>query len=259
MPYIVVSVFTEYIVDFLQIGYAGKRQLLTEIENMICEILLLSSSGCISARVAPIWFISAMFLVFPIFLILLVKLKDNKSLLWSVSACIPTFYYGWVGVVSRPADTPRAFACLWLGVFTYLISKEINRINKFWGKDLLLTLTEVGAFAFTILMCFYNTGNNKLIVMMFIITVVLCISAETYTRYINFSMCRWLGKLSMALYLLHWPVRSVLAFTGIDLKSPEGIGAYYIFSLVASSFCLLGVEQVKKYKYKIKKGRSAVV
>ena len=259
MPYVIISVLTEYIIDFLQTGYAGKRQLLTEIENVICEILLLSSSGCMDAKVAPIWFISAMFLVFPIFLILLVKIKDNKSLLWSVSACIPTFYYGWVGIVSRPADMPRAISCLWLGVFTYLISKEIKRINNFFGKGLLLTLTEVGAFAFTILMCFYNTGNNKLIVMMFMITVALCISAETYTRYINFSMCRLLGKLSMVLYLLHWPVRSILAFTGTALQSLEGIRDYYIFSLAASCLCLLGVEQVKKYNYKIKKGRSAVV
>lgn len=65
MPYVAVAVLLEYSVDYIMDGFQGIRALLSMFENMICEFCLFSSSGLVSANVAPIWYLSAMFLLFP--------------------------------------------------------------------------------------------------------------------------------------------------------------------------------------------------
>lgn len=78
MPYVVVAVLLEYSCDYIMAGFQGKRALLSMLENMICELCLLSSSGLVNAYVAPIWYVSAMFLVFPLFTFMLSFRKMHK-------------------------------------------------------------------------------------------------------------------------------------------------------------------------------------
>ena len=85
--------------------------------------LFLLTSGILGVfpKLVPIWYLSSMFLVFPLF-ILIIQNK-NRKFLFIISYSIPLFYYGFTGVIGKrewPHDLLRAFSCMLLGVFVFL-------------------------------------------------------------------------------------------------------------------------------------------
>lgn len=212
MPYVVIAVLLEYSSEFIIAGFQGKRALLFMLENMVYELCLLSSSGLVNAYVAPIWYLSAMFLVFPLFTFMLSFKKMHKWYCGFLSWFIAALYYGKVGVVPREHDLLRAFACLWLGVFVYGASETIKKHRKGRGFDIAVTLLEIGSFVLTVVCTGCNTGNGKLIVFAFVIGSSALLSECSFTS--KMPSIPIIGELSMVLYLMHWPVKTILCNGG---------------------------------------------
>lgn len=63
--------------------------------NIPYELLLLSSSGIIWPKMAPIWFLSAMFLTLPVLIYLIIRFKDTWRILCYLH---PIFYFGRMGL-----------------------------------------------------------------------------------------------------------------------------------------------------------------
>lgn len=251
MPYVGIAVLLEYVCDYISvymsIGFLGKRHLLFVIENMICELTLLSSSGLVEANLAPIWYLSAMFLVFPLFTFMLSFRKMHKWYLGYLSWVLAALYYGYVGVICKrdwPHDLLRAFVCLWLGVFVYGISELIKKHRSGKRFDIAVTLLEVGSFALTIACTGNNTGNNKLMVFAFIIGTCALVSGCSYTS--KLTVPRALGELSMVLFLMHWPVKTILSnVMGEAYLSGRGIVLYYVVSILFSVLLVLAGDKIR--------------
>lgn len=245
MPYVAAAVLLEYGLDYITAGFQGIRALFSTFENMICELCLLSSSGLINANVAPIWYLSAMFLVFPLFTFMLSFQEMHKWYYGFLSWVPAVLYYGKVGVISRlktwPYDLPRAFVCLWLGVFVYGISEMIKKRREEGGGNrwvfaIAVTLLEIGSFAFTIVCTGYGIESNILIIFAFLIGSSALLSGCSFTSKIPGIPV--IGELSMALYLMHWPVKTMINCFGGNVQHIYGIVLYYVISICLSVFLI---------------------
>ncbi len=251
MPYVVIAVLLEYgcdyIVDYLETGSLGKRYMLFMMENMIYEVTLLSSSGLAWTNLSPIWYLSAMFLVFPLFTLMLSCKKMHKWYLGYLSWVLAVLYYGYVGVIGKrdwPHDLLRAFVCLWLGVFVYGLSEVIQKHRRGKWFTLAVTLLEAGCFALTIFCTGYNTQNNKLIVFAFVIGTAALVSRCSYTAKLKGS--RIIGELSMVLFLMHCPVKSILKCVMEEAYlSRSGILLYYVISILFSVLLLWAGKKIE--------------
>lgn len=250
MPYVAIAVLLEYICDYyaeyLSLGFLGKRYLLFVFENLISEITLLSSSGLVEANLAPIWYLSAMFLVFPLFTFMLSFKKLHKWYLGYLSWVLAVLYYGHVGVICKrdwPHDLLRAFVCLWLGVFVYGVSEAIKMHKKGKWFTIAVTLLELGSFALTIVCTGYNTGNTKLMVFAFVVGISALVSGCSSTS--KLAAPPMLGKLSMVLFLMHWPVKTLLSRVMGGALSRNGIVMYYIISILFSVLLLLAGNKIR--------------
>lgn len=251
MPYVAIAVLLEYgcvyIAGYITSGYLGKRHLLHMIEDLVCEITLLSSSGLVEAKHAPIWYLSAMLLVFPLFTFMLSFKKLHKWYLGYLSWVLAVLYYGNVGVICKrdwPHDLLRAFVCLWLGVFVYGISEMIKKHQGGKWVTVIVTLLEIGSFLLTIVCTGYNTGNTKLIVFAFVIGTSALVSGRSFTGKITgFPI---LGELSMVLFLMHWPVEAILSnIMGGAYLSKNGIALYYVISMLLSIVLVLTGRKIR--------------
>ena len=244
MPYVVIAVLLEYGSELKIVGFQGKRELLSMLENMVFELCLLSSSGLANAYVAPIWYLSAMFLVFPLFTFMLSFKEMHKWYYGFLSWFIAALYYGKVGVVPREHDLLRAFACLWLGVFVYGASETIKQHRKGRCFDIAVTLFEIGSFVLTVICTGYNTGNGKLIVFAFVIGSSALLSGCSLTSKIP--SIPFIGELSMVLFLMHWHVRTTIGRYIANLAQIHVIVMYYVISICLSVFLLLAGCMIKK-------------
>lgn len=78
MPYVCFAVFIRYLMDALPYLCQGNvLSFLHSFLDMPFEVMLLTSSGIIEARLAPIWYLTAMFIVMPLFSWLLLKFRSS--------------------------------------------------------------------------------------------------------------------------------------------------------------------------------------
>ena len=189
IPYTTIFILTEYIIRNLNYDWKSLRGFLGGFEDSIFELLLLSSSGVVNARLAPVWYLSAMFLVLPIFCYL-IRTKE-KLTVYILSWSIPIIYYGKMGVVPRapwPHDMLRAFSCMMLGVVVYDLGEwirkfEINRLTR-----ICLTVIEAGCFISTVILTGRNSGRMKLILILLITGIIVMLPEQSYSANLRYQV-----------------------------------------------------------------------
>jgi peptidoglycan/LPS O-acetylase OafA/YrhL len=244
IPYILIAVIFEYSLSVLSVLPQGKRALLTLFENFVCEITLLSSSGLSSADLAPIWYLSAMFLVFPLFALILSSDKLHIICYRYLSWIIPVLYYGVTGITSRPyPDYLRAFSCMFLGVFVYEVTKKIAQRKDSVSFHIIVTASEFIAVLITIICTYFNTNNNKLILFAFVVATACTMSQKSYSKFVKCPV--WFGELSLILFLIHWPVRNLIQLFGINFESRMDMILYYLLSIIVSLLIFVLVSYFK--------------
>lgn len=256
MPYVAVAEIFQYVLRLESIVDGGRRALLSSVEALLCEGLLLSTSNMVSAAIPPIWFLSAMFLVFPLFSVMLSSQTHRAVVYCYLSWLIPVLYYGAAGVVSRkpwPHDLLRAFACMCLGVLAYQISLWLAALSgQLWTKCV-ISVFELAAVAISVLCTYHNTGNTRLIVMAFIVIIACAMSGRSLLQTIHCPLI--VGETSMVMFLLHWPMKTYLIKEGVDVTAQDGMRVYYLLSVALSVALIIVVTFLERQyeKYKIKK------
>lgn len=206
--YVVIAVFLEYFLQGFALLTSGQLvKFVLSFQNMPFEVLLLSSSGIINPKLAPVWYLSAMFLVMPLFCYVIQK---YRNIFVSIGCWLfPVLYYGRVGVNSLrdwPHDMLRAFACMSLGAFAWLLSRELCKMEwKRWPK-LLLTAAEVGGLLLTVFFTGKNWELNKVMVLIFVAAAAIMFSGCSYTARVSGKVFDFLGKITLPMFLLHWAV-----------------------------------------------------
>ena len=233
MPYVFVSVTIQYILAGLPyIRQHDLREAVKVFVNLPYEALLLSSSGIVWPKMSPIWFLSAMFLTLPLLIYMILRFRD----LWKIlSWLIPVLYYGKMGVNTLrewPNDLIRAFACMALGTFVYMMTQYMRKMKLSKMAKLILTLVETGSFC----LCTYITVTNKdfmnLLILLFAVHAMILLSGCSFTGQIHGRGFKFLGELSFYMFIFHWVVGSIAAM--LSSVSVVRLCIYFAGTIVVS-------------------------
>lgn len=191
-------------------GWIWKKFVINFLGDFPFDILLLISSYGYPV-ITPLWYLSAMLIVFPLFC-LFVQIKNRYTKLLS-AILLTLLFYGWNGVSGErtyPLDMLRVMAGMLLGVviyeFSVVFKAHILRVPK-----KLLTVVEALAFAFPFFCCLNNYvsrgfTNTRVYLLCYCIFLLLCLPGFTYSAGIKGKLFDYLGRLSMPIFIFHWCV-----------------------------------------------------
>lgn len=213
MPYVLIALLIGYISNLFALPVSGVREAIGWIDNLIGESLLLGASKWASIRLAPLWFLSALFLVFPFICYFLGYKKYKWFYVYIFSWIVPILYYGKMGIVARaeyPSDLMRAFMATSLGVFCYVFSKFIRDRKLGRKAQIVLTMIEVGCYLVPVIFTAFEVTNGRIMLIIFFIGIGISVSGRSTLSGWNCKLFTWLGQLSMIVFLIHWPILSII-------------------------------------------------
>jgi peptidoglycan/LPS O-acetylase OafA/YrhL len=256
LPYTIVVTTLAWVTK----GFIGLREGWSSesfVDNFLGDFafdLLLISGSYTRPLVAPLWYLSAMLIVFPLFA-LFAQMK-NRYLRLILCLFIPIMYYGWVGVSGKrdfPHDMLRVFVGMMLGVVIYEFVNSFSRWME--RKKLPVSVIELAALLFPIVGCYNNWDGKgftsaRLYLLCFCISLTICLSGVSYSSNISGKCFNYLGKLSMPLYIVHWYVGTLVKGAGeiLHLNNTVMILGYYFASIIAAMLFMFIMEKCKLYK-----------
>ena len=197
---------------------------------------------------APIWFLSSMLLVFPIFSFLC-QMK-NKYLLLTISGMYSLFYYGQVQLCNRiwPDDMLRALAGMLTGVSVCIITdliKEKCRIKK--ESYTSITFIECISMFFVLFATIFNlTSLTNWVLISFVLGLGAMLSGYSFSSRIHSSFMPFLGKISMPIFIWHWFVATLINRINniIELSIPTRLLLYFGGTITISILSYLFVNMI---------------
>lgn len=222
--------------------------------EMVLEIFFLSESTLTFISSGTLWYLCAMLSVFPVFVFLL-QLK-RKQVVLGITLTLGTAYYVIFGVSGLRGfyhDLLRAFSGLCLGAAVYFLSCLIKEINTSKKVDMCLTVYEIAAFTFTVLINAFNkTKYFSAVMIAFITTGIIIFSGKSYTQKIQCRFFRWLGRLSLPIFMWQWTWESFMNLTMVDYSSEKKVIIYFAGTFVLAIVHMTTVDvigsQIKKKK-----------
>ena len=233
MLYVIVAVVLQYFIEafpyFLQHDI---KMFIDSFVDIPYELLLLSSSGIVWPKLAPIWFLSAMFLTLPIMIFMMLRLKDA----WNIFCwLLPVLYFGWKGInTSRawPNDLLRAFSGMALGTFVHEITLRLSTIRESAKIRLTLTIVELCSFG----ICVYITVGNKdcmdLLLLLFVVNASIMLSGCSFTSNLGGFFAEFLGEISLPMFVFHWVIGTIVA--RICKENIVRVWVYYLATIMVS-------------------------
>lgn len=214
IPYTTVVISLQYIVSapYGLLLNGSFKSFFTHFINLPMEVMLIGEVHQSYQLLAPIWFLSSMLLVFPVFSFLC-QIK-NKYLLLTLSGMYSLFYYGQVQLCNRiwPDDMLRALAGMFVGVFVCIITdliKEKCRINK--KSYISITFIEFTSMFFVLFATIFNlTSLTNWVLISFALGVGAMLSGCSFSSRIHSVFFSFLGKISMPIFIWHWFVATLI-------------------------------------------------
>lgn len=245
-----VSVAMVYILDWIYARPQGKGEILSFLESWICEAFFwgiggigqtLSYQTVWGYNLAPLWYLSSVIVVLPIVCLLLLGIKSKKIFVY-FSWMIPVFYYTYMGGVHVyriwPHDIVRTLVGISLGAFVFIICTELQKIKLKIIAKIFVTIIEISAFIFAIVLCYYSVDNTFLILFLFILLLVCILSEVGLMQIKSNKFTLFIGdKLSMVMFLAHWPVFRFIQYRNVDWMIGRKTLFGYLGTLLAS--CIL--------------------
>lgn len=246
-PYVAIAVFVQYSFTAVPLLFSdGKKAFLISYVDMPYEIMLMTSTGIVSERLAPIWYLSALLIVLPLIIFMLVKHREA----WHVISFIfPIMYFGYMGVNtvrSWPNDFVRALACIALGSFAY----EVGMIIQEKEHALLFTVIELVTVLAAVYITVWNRPWLNLVELLFFIIVLIMGSGISYSSHFQNiglgEIMGWLGKMSMPMFLFHWCVGTAVAKLNTGMHTRTAI--YYLGTIIIAFVCVIIQNWTEKRK-----------
>lgn len=253
LPYTTGAILIKYILSALPDLKAGNwHNVILTFENMPFEMLYLSAANRThGTNLFTIWFISAMFIVFPLFcLILSIK---NKSLVFLISFLFPVFFYLFeydFGSHTFPNQLIRAFAGLLAGTFLYFLSKKIRSLSINKPLTVILSLVEYASYLIPLMLFAFNKRALRLDLICFAVVIVLVFSEKTKSLIINSNFFTFLGKLSMPVFIWQFVFLEIAKLLKEYYNNTIVVSFYIAGTLIISLINMLIVHLVKKHNKK---------
>lgn len=254
IPYTTVVISLQYIISapFGLLKSGNIKSFLSHFINYPLEVLLIGETQQSNQLLAPIWFLSSMLLVFPIFTFIC-QMK-NKYLLLTISGMYSLFYYGQVQLCNRiwPDDLLRALAGMLTGVsvciLTELIKEKISFKKEFYAS---VTLIEFICMFFILFVTIFNLNPlTKWVIILFALGVGIMLSGFSFSSKLHSNFISFLGKISMPLFIWHWFVATLVNKVNklVVLSTPIRILLYFGGTLALSVVSYLLVNMIKRKK-----------
>lgn len=244
------AILLEYVYQALRMWLfadASFKDILTYFAQLPIELLMLC--GLFAQPVLiPAWYLSALFIVFPLFCILLQVLP--KKILTFTSAALPIICYliiGFAGNWTLPDNLIRALAGLFLGTFAFRMNQDVlPKVYDILGK-LLLTILQMICLAAPLLLSISDPRPWIIpILVCFVLGIAITMSEASYTGAIKSRFLVYLGKISLPLYLFHWTVASVLCSHRLPFTSEQRYIIFHVVSILVAIFAYEALRFVKR-------------
>lgn len=210
----------------------------------------------------PGWFVSVLFLMYTIYFFV-VKIKKNNPSMY-LPLCTIMAFLGW-GLCTLNWDVPfcytntaRGYLCFFMGV---LLHHFFKRSFPQWTA--ILSLSFLGALA--ILIHQYGMelvlGNIRYSLVFIVFPVLLFVITQmsALQKILLIPPICYLGKISMSLFLMHWPVMQIIrwfdAISGGGVIEPSNRMTFGIILLIvlAVSACEYEICEKRLFPYCIPK------
>ena len=254
LPYTTIAITLQYLLSapYSALLHGSYRRFLYSFADFPLEVMLLGEAHSSDQRLVPIWFLSAMLIVFPL-IGLLAQLK-NKYLILLISGIFPLFYYGRVKLANRiwPDDLLRALAGLLLGVFLCVLCdmiREKQLIPQTKSAARLLTATEIVCLLLSFLFIIRADKSLwRVIILLFAVGLSIMLSGRSMTARLQSPALAYLGKLSMPMFIWQWAVATMVIRLGqlIPLPTAASVALYFIGTILISALSYRIVESVSK-------------
>ena len=246
LPYIIIMVVAVYVIKYYDLIRNDFLAFLMQIPNAITEIMLLSSITEIR-EAGNLWFLSALIIILPIFLILCKW--TYQYLLYMIAFYIPVFFYGIFGIESIthfPYNLFRTLACMLLGIIVDVLSCWIESNTLLNNKRKFLTIIEQGSLLLALIASFLNLKISYLYLISFVVGISIMVSGKSYTYNIKSKAFIWLGKISFSVFVCHGIIQKLINFHLSWLPVGHKIIFFYSASLILSIVIFYFVEWLKK-------------
>ena len=187
-----------------------------------------------------VWFVSAMFIMFPIFCIIC-QTKRTKLLIAIILPIISGYYSSLYGNnYFYLSSLIRTIIGLSVGILIYEATAYLSRANLNKLGILCLTLIEC-LFTIIAIICMYPSDLNpdavyfrSLAILSFALVLIIFFSEKTFLSKINCRFMDYLEKVSLAIYLVHQSVITIVWWLGINAASKKGQLITVILSILVA-------------------------
>ena len=248
LPFIIFALILKYITLFLVYGKGGN---ILEIARTIpFNFLLLGSQ--VNVYTCPLWFLSAMIIVFPVFSYIC-QTKHKNTLYIAAFAGVIVYYFNFfLDHITGVNALIRAFFGMFTGILIYALSEYIRGLKSTGKLRALLLAIEILSFAIIVLGLYPSIDSNgvwyytriSLIFYVFYLSVLL--SGKTITSKISSPLMDYLERLSMIVYMIHFPIIRLVGTLIIPGNSKRVIILVAAISIVSSIILNFVVSFIKK-------------
>lgn len=206
IPYTTIAYVLMYSYYFIQMNDSIVRQSL--IVQCIWDFLLLQTTGLSFFNyIQPLWYVSSLIIVLPIFSYICIKHNDlfKNIVIWLAPALIYGYFCKLGGGIAAEHALMRAFAGLCIGALCFYISKNIKVDNKLRMKllihlGILLTIGGVLYFAWTVR---HSNSDFDIIIVYAIQIILLSLDNTECKNKLIYKIGVCLGKISLPMYVMH--------------------------------------------------------
>ena len=251
IPFMIVGILLGFIATFFVKSYN-----LQSIISEICKIPYQLFFGSIflgreQLHLGPLWYLSALFIVYPFFCMIV---QANKHRNLRLLLCIPiALIFSLTGeeyIQSFPAIY-RAFSCLVIGLIVFEVSSYLQRKKITTQKKIFLQFLESILFFFVMYvvlqhgdMIAWQPYVRFCMILAFSILYILVFSRQTFSSALKIPYVAKISKITLPLFLIHGGV--VLIMRNLELNIPlyPGLLVFCISSVLLSTITLLIVSKV---------------
>lgn len=251
LPYVIFTVILGFFATFLFRNYSIKS-LFIELCKIPMEIFF-GSSFLVDSHAGPLWYISALFIVFPIFcmIVQIKKYRYTRNLL-SFIICLLFLFIDFSKTYALPS-LMRAFFCLIIGLLIYEVSNYIAKKKITKTTTILLQFIETSLLFFIFFVVLQHGDIIRAflyirfdVLLSFIVVFSLIFSRKTYSSKINSSFISKLSEQVLPIYLIHENIAIIMR--GLKLNLPFFVLAiiYYAATIAISVLFSLIVKKLSK-------------
>ena len=200
------------------------KQRLTWFSEDIWEVLMINMNGINDNTPllnVPAWTISAMLIAE--FLVFALLINWEKVFTTLICPCVILYSYGfwqhiprarhevWIGYTTF--GMLRVFALICLSWYCWQLIKKMRATQFTKAGSFLLGVGELALYAVAVILIMnFDSRNFRWVVtLLFFFAVAISISGASFTAKIfpASKLTRWLGELSMGIYLTHYPIMRI--------------------------------------------------